>query len=55
LIKIGIIELCNVVLVVQAAFFAKTKEPFPEFAEVSTEKVVGPNAKENSQGINVLV
>jgi len=40
---------------VQAAFFAKTKEPFPEFAEVSTEKVVGPNAKENSQGINVLV
>ncbi|WP_174132792.1 ankyrin repeat domain-containing protein [Wolbachia endosymbiont of Atemnus politus] len=37
---------------VQAAFFAKTKEPFPEFAEVITEKVinnVGLNAEGNSR------
>lgn len=39
---------------VQAAFFAKTKEPSPEFAEVITEKVVnnvGLNAEDNSQEI----
>ncbi|WP_375315889.1 ankyrin repeat domain-containing protein [Wolbachia endosymbiont (group A) of Colletes cunicularius] len=37
---------------VHAAFFAKTKEPSPEFAEVITEKVVnnvGLNAEDNSQ------
>ncbi|MGL9731320.1 MAG: ankyrin repeat domain-containing protein [Wolbachia sp.] len=34
---------------VQAAFFAKTKEPSSEFAEVITEKAVGSNAKDNSQ------
>lgn len=37
---------------VQAAFFAKTKEPSPEFAEVITEEVVGPNAKDNSQNVS---
>jgi len=38
----------------EAAFFAKTKEPSPEFAEVITEKVVnnvGLNAEDNSQEI----
>ncbi|MDG7056730.1 MAG: ankyrin repeat domain-containing protein [Wolbachia endosymbiont of Penenirmus auritus] len=34
---------------VQAAFFAKTKEPSPEFSEVITEEVVESNAKNNSQ------
>ncbi|WCR59195.1 MAG: Chaperone protein DnaJ [Wolbachia endosymbiont of Ctenocephalides felis wCfeF] len=34
---------------VQAAFFAKTKEPSPEFAEVITEKVVN-NAELNAEG-----
>ncbi len=41
---------------VQAAFFAKTKEPSPEFAEVITEKVVNNvelNAENNSQKIIV--
>ncbi|WP_225537091.1 hypothetical protein [Wolbachia endosymbiont of Mansonella ozzardi] len=37
---------------VQAAFFAKTKEPSPEFAEIITKKVVGSNVKDNSQEIN---
>lgn len=40
----------------EAAFFAKTKEPSPEFAEVITEKVVNNvelNAENNSQKIIV--
>ncbi|WP_419247194.1 ankyrin repeat domain-containing protein [Wolbachia endosymbiont of Rhagoletis indifferens] len=39
----------------EAAFFAKTKEPSPEFAEVITEKVVnnvGLNAEDNSKRID---
>ena len=34
--------------IVEAAFFAKTKEPSPEFGKVAAEKVVGLNAKDNS-------
>ncbi|MGL9717636.1 MAG: hypothetical protein ACR5K9_02915 [Wolbachia sp.] len=36
---------------VQAAFFAKTKEPSPEFVEVTTKEVAGLNAEENRQEI----
>jgi hypothetical protein len=42
---------------VQAAFFAKTKEPSPEFAEISTERVtnnVGLNAGGNSQNSGIV-
>jgi len=34
--------------IVEAAFFAKTKEPSPGFGKVAAEKVVGLNAKDNS-------
>ncbi|WP_225416080.1 MULTISPECIES: hypothetical protein [unclassified Wolbachia] len=34
---------------IQAAFFAKIKEPSPEFAEVITEKLVN-NVKLNAEG-----
>ena len=34
---------------VQAAFFAKTKEPSPDFIEVSTEEVVGPKEFSRNQ------
>ncbi|GFS98995.1 uncharacterized protein NPIL_515341 [Nephila pilipes] len=42
---------------VHAAFFTKTKEPSPEFAEVITEKVVDNvelNAKDNKRIDNAL-